>query len=317
MQLKKALALVVIFGSLFYMIGTVWGQTYYVQPGDSLYKIAARYGTTVDALRRANRLGNSGIYPGQALSISSGSLGAGAATRYTVRSGDTLFLVASKYGVTVSALKQANGISGNSLWVGQTLRIPAKSGASISGNNSYTVQKGDTLFLIARRYGITVESLLGANNLSYGKAIYPGLRLTIPRGSGGSSTNYYNFNLKNSDLDLLARLVTAESGGESFEGQVAVASTILNRLRDPRYPKTVPSIIYQIDNGRYQYSPVLDGRINLPASSSAYRAVQAAIKGWDPSNGANGFFNPGKTDSRWVRSHPVTAVIGDHVFFSY
>jgi N-acetylmuramoyl-L-alanine amidase len=68
-------------------------------------------------------------------------------------------------------------------------------------------------------------------------------------------------------------------------------------------------------NGHYQYSPVLDGRINLPANESARRAVQEALNGRDPSLGATGFFNPRKTNNQWVRSRPVTVTIGQHVFF--
>ena len=132
-----------------------------------------------------------------------------------------------------------------------------------------------------------------------------------PSGAGATPS------ISQSDLALLARLVSAESAGEPFEGQVAVAATILNRLKDPRYPNTIPGIVYQVESGRYQYSPVLDGRINQPASASAYQAVQLALSGWDPSNGANGFYNPAKTTSQWVRSHPATTVIGGHVFFKY
>ena len=146
--------------------------------------------------------------------------------------------------------------------------------------------------------------------------VYPGQSLTIPKAITGSSSSSSGITLSQSDLELLAILVTAESDGESFEGQVAVAATILNRLRDPLYPKTIAGIIYQVDNGRYQYSPVLDGRINQPASASAYRAVNLACSGWDPSNGANGFYNPAKTTNQWVTSQPVTKIIGSHIFFN-
>lgn len=117
------------------------------------------------------------------------------------------------------------------------------------------------------------------------------------------------------ELELLARLVEAEAGGESFEGQVAVAATVLNRIKSDLYPDTLAAVIYQVVNGCYQYSPVLDGRINLPASDSARRAVQEAINGVDPSGGATGFFNPTKTTNAWVRSRPVLAIIGGHIFF--
>ncbi len=366
MRLRKVWVSVFIFGSLSLSAQVALGQTYYVQSGDSLSSIAARYGTTpatlqqinglnsssvypgqaiqitsgnarsassgyvvrsgdtlyllsqrygvsIDALKRANNLSGNSLFPGQRLSIpTSGSSGSGTTT-YRVQSGDSLYLIAKKYGITVEALRQANGISGNNLLAGQTLKIP--SGSVSSGSTSYTVKSGDTLFLIAQRYGITVESLRQANNLS-STALYPGQALRIPQ-SASSSGGAGIFNLSQSDIDLLARLVSAESDGEPFTGQVAVAASILNRLEDPRYPKSIPGIVYQIDNGSYQYSPVLDGRINLPASSSAYQAVQSALSGWDPSNGGNGFYNPAKTTSQWVRSNPVTAVIGNHVFFSY
>jgi N-acetylmuramoyl-L-alanine amidase len=117
------------------------------------------------------------------------------------------------------------------------------------------------------------------------------------------------------ELDLFARLVQAESAGEPFQGQVAVAASVLNRVRSSRYPNTLRAVIYQIEGGYYQYSPVLDGRINQPASDSARRAVQEAIGGSDPSKGALGFYNPRKTTNQWVRSQPVITTIGNHVFF--
>ena len=314
LQKRKVIVLTVL-GSLSLTIGTVWAQTYYVQPGDSLYKIAARYGTTVTALQQKNGLKSAVLYPGQALNITSGGALSGSGWVYTVKSGDSLYLLAQRYGTTVDALKRANNLSSNYLWVGQRLTITSGATAAVSSSN-YRVQSGDTLYLIAQKYGITVDALKTANGIS-GSYLWVGQTLKIPtRSMSNTKTNGIS-NLGQSDIDLLARLVRAEAEGEPYTGQVAVAATILNRLKDPRYPNTVPGVIYQVDNGRYQYSPVLDGRINLPPTSSAYKAVQQALAGWDPSNGANGFFNPARTNSQWVRSHPVTARIGDHVFFCY
>lgn len=310
---KRKVFLLTALGSLSLSIGTVWAQTYYVQPGDSLYKIAARYGTTVSALQQNNGLKSSTLYPGQALNISSGKNASGWV--YTVKSGDTLYLLAKKYGTTVDSLKRANNLSSNYLWVGQRLTITSGSTVTVS-SSSYQVKSGDTLYLIAKKYGITVDALKKANGIS-GSYLWVGQTLKIPTSSKSNSSSNSIYNLSQSDIDLLARLVRAESEGEPYLGQVAVAASILNRLKDPRYPNTVPGIVYQVDNGRYQYSPVLDGRINLAPTSSAYKAVQDALTGWDPSNGANGFFNPARTNSQWVRSHPVTARIGNHVFFSY
>jgi len=294
-------------------IGTVWAQTYYVQPGDSLYKIAARFGTSVTALQQNNGLKSTVLYPGQALKITSSGAASGSGWVYTVKSGDTLYLLAKKYGTTVASLKSANNLSSDYLWIGQRLTIP--SGTTSASGTTYLVQPGDSLYLIAKKYGTTIDALKKANGLS-GSYLWVGQTLKIPT-SGGAATVSGNLRLSQSDIDLLARLVTAEAGGEPYTGQVAVAATVLNRLKDPRYPNTVPGIVYQVDNGRYQYSPVMNGRINLPASSSAYKAVQDALNGWDPSNGANGFYNPRKTNNQWVRSHPATASIGNHVFFCY
>jgi N-acetylmuramoyl-L-alanine amidase len=199
--------------------------------------------------------------------------------------------------------------------VGQRLIIPG-TGAGTATTANYTVKSGDTLYLIAQQHQIALNDLLSLNQLSSAAIIVPGQALKLPSSAKAVASPGVQ-KLRQSDLDLLARLVSAESAGEPFTGQVAVAATILNRLQDKRYPKTIPGIVYQIDFGRYQYSPVLDGRINQPATASAYRAVRKALSGCDPSNGATGFYNPAKTTSRWVRSHPTTAVIGGHVFFNY
>jgi N-acetylmuramoyl-L-alanine amidase len=119
------------------------------------------------------------------------------------------------------------------------------------------------------------------------------------------------------ELVLLARLVHAEAAGEPFQGKVAVAATVLNRLKDKRFPNTIREIIYQQVNGIYQYTPVQDGRINLAADRSAFRAVRAALRGEDPSGGALGFYNPALTNDLWVRSQEKTIVIGNHVFFRW
>lgn len=352
---------VAIFGWMvvFLTLGSiVRGQTYYVQPGDSLYSIAARYGTSIAALQRNNGLTGTEIHPGQALSLTRRYAPQSVGNTYTVRAGDSLliiakryqvslkelkevnnlvnnyvtegrqlkipgsyrnhrvqtgeslFLIAQRYGVTVEAIRKANGLSGDNIGAGQNLKIPLSGGGS-SGERIYIVQPGDALYLIAKRNGVSVKALLEVNQLKNAASVFPGRKLIIP------GTSLRKFNLSQNDLDLLARLVSAEAAGEPFIGQVAVAATVLNRLEDPRYPDTIPEIVYQVDNGRYQYSPVLDGRINLPASPSVYQAIEEALRGSDPSKGANGFYNPTKTSNQWVRSQPVTVTIGGHVFFRY
>jgi spore germination cell wall hydrolase CwlJ-like protein len=121
------------------------------------------------------------------------------------------------------------------------------------------------------------------------------------------------------DIYWLCQLTEAEAGGEPYVGKVAVAASVLNRVESPDWPNTVKGVIFQVTrvNGvdYYQYSPVLDGRIyNVKPSQDTIAAVQEAINGKDPSQAAIIFYNPTRTDNKWIRSRPVTVTIGNHVF---
>lgn len=242
------------------------------------------------------------------LLISQGA--AAAALSHTVASGETVWLISQKYGSTVAAVAGANNLANpDYIYSGQKLLIPGK----------HKVSQGETLWQIAQTYGTSVAAIADASGLANPDLLYPGQILTIPAGgSGGSAVSpapSRGGRLSEWDIDLFARLVHSESAGEPYQGQVAVAASVLNRVQDNRYPNTVCDVILQVSGGIYQYSPVQDGRINLPAGASAYRAVQEAINGADPSRGATGFYNPAKTTNQWVRMQPVTTVIGNHVFF--
>ena len=115
------------------------------------------------------------------------------------------------------------------------------------------------------------------------------------------------------DIELLARLVHAEAKGESYNGKVAVAATVLNRVRSNSYPGTIRGVIYQYNFG-YQYCPVRNGQINRPADEESRKAVREALRGKDPSRGALSFYNPANSYNRWIRSRPHAVTIGNHVF---
>ncbi|MDO4982964.1 MAG: spore cortex-lytic enzyme [Eubacteriales bacterium] len=120
--------------------------------------------------------------------------------------------------------------------------------------------------------------------------------------SGGSSGG--------GDVDLLARLISAEARGEPYEGQVAVGAVVLNRVKHPSFPNTIAGVIYQ----PWAFSCINDGQFNEPVSQSAYRAARDAMNGWDPSGGAIYYFNPAKATSSWIWSRPVIVTIGSHLF---
>lgn len=229
-----------------------------------------------------------------------------ASLQHNVQYGDTVWKIAQRYGSSVAAISKASNLANADLiYPGQKLIIPGK----------HLVQPGESLWLIAQKHGTSVAALAQANNIKNVSLIYSGQILTIPGASSIPSTPATGSGISQADLDLFARLVHAEAASEPYVGQVAVAASVLNRVKDPRYPNTIRAVILQVVNGCYQYSPVLDGRINLPAGQTAYAAVRDALNGWDPSLGATGFYNPRKTSNQWVRQQPVTTVIGNHVFF--
>ncbi len=172
-------------------------QVHVVQRGETLSSIAARYGTTTQAIVQANGLANPNyIYVGQRLTIPSGGGGGGGAApggTYTVRLGDNLSSIAARHGTTVNAIVQANNLRNpNYIYAGQRLVIPGGTsggGGGQSGGGSaqtYVVRRGDTLASIAYRYGTTVWAIASANGLANPNYIYPGQTLRIPSGGGAA-----------------------------------------------------------------------------------------------------------------------------------
>lgn len=115
-----------------------------------------------------------------------------------------------------------------------------------------------------------------------------------------------------SDLQLLARTVNGEARGEVYEGQVAVAAVILNRVKHPSFPNTISGVIYQPG----AFTAVSDGQINVPIAenSTVYKACEDALNGWDPSGGAIYYFNPETATNKWIWSRPLIVQIGRHRF---
>ncbi len=134
-----------------------------------------------------------------------------------------------------------------------------------------------------------------------------------------STASASRHSISSDDLHWLNQITEAEAGGESYRGKLAVAASILNRVGSPDWPNSIQETIFQVDtfNGvsYYQFSPVLDNRIyNVTPSKDTLKAVQAALRGEDASKGAVVFYNPEKTDNKWVRGREVTVTIGSHIF---
>ncbi|AEF94339.1 spore cortex-lytic enzyme [Desulfotomaculum nigrificans CO-1-SRB] len=157
------------------------------------------------------------------------------------------------------------------------------------------------------RNGLSVDGIVGVatanaiiNQVSGGQAQRP--RIT------SASRGYLQ--LSRQDLYDLARVVYGEARGESFEGQVAVASVVLNRLRSGQFGHTVQDVIFQ----PWAFTAVHDGQFYLEPDATAFQAVQAALSGWDPTGGALYYWNPVTATSPWVWNRPVVGRIGNHVF---
>lgn len=139
-------------------------NTYTVKSGDSLYKIAQKYNTTVDEIKRLNNLTSNILSVGQVLKLptTSSETPSSNTVDYTVKSGDSLYKIANQYNVTVDAIKRANNLTTNTLQIGEVLRIPL----GTSRETTYTVKSGDSLYSIAKKYNTTVNRLKELNNLS-------------------------------------------------------------------------------------------------------------------------------------------------------
>ena len=112
------------------------------------------------------------------------------------------------------------------------------------------------------------------------------------------------------NVNLLARLISAEARGEPYVGQVAVGAVVLNRVEHPSFPNTISGVIYQSG----AFTCVTDGQFQQPVAESAYRAARDALNGWDPSGGAIYYFNPATATSKWIWSRPLILTIGKHRF---
>ncbi|MCM3727833.1 cell wall hydrolase [Neobacillus cucumis] len=185
---------------------------------------------------------------------------------------------------------------------------------------AYSVKSGDTMFGIARSQNLSLQELVRLNpqiqnlDLIYvGQTVNTGTQEVNAIGQAvhTSSKADITVGFSENELDLLARLVRAEAESEPYQGKVAVACVVLNRVASSSFPNSIKEVIYQ----KGQFDPVRNGEINQLADEDSIRAVQEAIN--EKRNVAAGslfFYNPATATNRWLDSRATTLVIGHHVF---
>ena len=191
----------------------------------------------------------------------------------------------SKYGSTGSEVR--------------TIQEKLKRWGYYSGNvdGIYGSQTVAAVKKFQQKNGLQVDGIAGTQTLNA-----MGI-MSSSSSSGSTSSN-------SSDVNLLARAIYGEARGEPYVGQVAVGAVILNRVKSSKFPNTIAGVIYQSG----AFDAVSDGQINLTPDSTAKKAAQDALNGWDPSYGAIYYFNPSTATNKWIWSRPMTVTIGKHRF---
>ena len=161
----------------------------------------------------------------------------------------------------------------------------------------YGSQTVEAVKYFQRKNGLAVDGIAGPKTLAA-----MGIMTSSSTSSSSSSSS--------SNVNLLARLIYGEARGEPYTGQVAVGAVVLNRVKSSSFPNTISGVIYQ--SGAFDV--VSDGQINLTPNSTATKAAQDALNGWDPSYGAIYYFNPNTATNKWIWSRPMTVTIGNHRF---
>ncbi|MFU0828344.1 MAG: Peptidoglycan-binding protein [Lachnoclostridium sp.] len=242
------------------------------------------------------------------------------AADYTVLKNDSLYKISRLFGTTIKTLKSDNKLKSSKIKPGQVLNVKAK---------IYKVKKGNTLLSIAKKNKVTLANIRKANNIWNDKIkigqklLLPAKNTKTPTGkttttkATTSSTNPKKskpvISYTKKELDLLARLISAEATGQPYNAMVGVGAVVVNRVQSSEWPDTITKVINHVAGGYYQFTPVKNGYIKNPASKTAIKAAKAALNGSDPSKNALFYFDETSTNA-WLWSKPITARYGIMVF---
>lgn len=208
-----------------------------------------------------------------------------------------MFGVVTRAGGSVQTLSKTGSTGSEVKQIQTRLKSWGYYSGTVDGIYGSGTKKAVTSF--QKKNGLTADGVAGPTTLS---------KLGVSSGSGDGGAG----GMSASDVNLMARVISAESRGEPYVGQVAVGAVILNRIEHPSFPKTLAGVIYSPG----AFSCIADGGIDAPVAASAYKAARDALNGWDPSGGAIYYYNPAKTTNKWILSRPVIVIIGGHRFCS-
>ena len=237
------------------------------------------------------------------------------AATYKVAPKDSLYTISQLFNTTTDKLVASNSLKTTEIRPGQKLDVPAK---------TYKIKKGDSLSRIAKKFNVSVTAIKQANHLTSSKII-KGKTLLIPAVQPASSSKQAVnptpvsssskavIHYTASELDLLARLITAEAGGESYNAMVGVGGVVVNRVQSKEWPNSISDVINHVAGGYYQFTPVKNGWIKKPATDQAKKAAMAAINGSDTSKGAMFYFDD-SSKNQWLWSKPITVRIDNMIF---
>ena len=196
-----------------------------------------------------------------------------------------------------------------------SLSQQAEAVAYKQGSSGSVVTKIQQTLKSAGFYTYTVDGIYGSRTTAAVKKYQKAKGLTVDGVCGAQTLAAMGIRVPDASADrntraLLARLISAEARGEPYVGQVAVGAVVLNRVKHPSFPNTIPGVIYQSG----AFSCIADGQFDQPVADSAYRAADDALNGWDPTGGAIYYFNPSTATSAWIWSRPLILTIGKHRF---
>lgn len=255
--------------------------TYTATRGDSLYKISKSFNTTVANLMVTNNLTNYDISIGQVIHIP--------LEKHIVAKGDTLYKISQKYNVSLFKLRQANNIWTNNIYVGQVLDIPRMETAAVVTQEP----------VVSTPAPVTTQEPAVSTQAPVETPV-PNVETTAPT-------------YTEAELDLLARLIMAETESQPYEAKVAVGSVVMNRVESGLFAPTISGVINQKIGQYYQFTPVENGWINRPANEECIQAAKEALSGVDTTNGAIWYYDD-STTNQWILSRPVSVQYGRMIF---